>query len=272
MSAELIQKKGQLKKISTYIEGLDEAMDGGIPEGNINLICGTAGSMKSSVCFNILYNASVEGKTTFYISLEQSYVTLLNQFIEMGFDFSKIDVIVVSSNVTDIKRKIADVSNSGKGTLILSDLGEMRKELKGSNIEKGGDWWNLIKNLIKNVKSQIDFSHLAIDSLNALYSISNFDDPRNKLFYIFETMREFEANTFLISEMPLDGSRYGRYEIEDFLADGVIMLRLLERYRKVTREISVVKMRGTKTNNDVFTLTFDGKGFKALYGGKPPLI
>ncbi len=271
MTVELIQKKGDLKKIKTYIEGFDEALQGGIPEENVTLLCGGAGSMKSSLCFNILYNACLDGKSALYLSLEQSYASLLNQFIEMGYDFSKIDVIVVSSNITDIKKKVNSVKKSGKGTLIISDLGELRKELKGTKINAGGDWWNLIKNLITNVKKEVEYSLFTLDSLDALYTLSNFDDPRNKLFYIFESIRDLDVNSLLISEMPRDGSRFGKYDIE-FLADGVIMVRLLERYRKVTREISVVKMRGTKTNNDVFTLTFEDGRFRALYGGKPPLI
>ncbi len=228
--------------------------------------------MKSSLSFNILYNACLEGKTALYISLEQSYVSLLNQFIEMGYDFSTIDVIVVGSNVSEIKQKVQQVKKSNKGTLIISDLGELRKEIKGTKMEPGGDWWNLIRNLLENVKKEIDYSAFVLDSLDALYTLSNFDNARNKLFYVFEAIRNLDTNSLLISEMPLDGSRYGKYEIEDFLADGVIMLRLIERYRKVSREISVVKMRGTKTNNDVFTLVNDGSKFKAMYGGKPPLI
>jgi len=272
MAIELIQKQGDTKKVKTYVEGLDEALSGGIPQGNISLVCGTAGSMKSSFCFNVLYNSCLEGNSALYISLEQSYTSLLNQFIEMGFDFSSIDVIVVNSNVTDIKKKVEEVKQSSKGTLIISDLAELRKELKGSKMEPGGDWWNLIRNLMKNVKKEVNYNIVTIDSLNALYTISNFQDARTKLFYIFEEIRELDVNSLIISEMPIDQSRYGRFEVEDFLADGVIMLRLIERYRKVTREVSIVKMRGTKTNNDVFTLVQDGPKFRALYGGKPPLV
>jgi hypothetical protein len=31
-------------------------------------------------------------------------------------------------------------------------------------------------------------------------------------------------------------------------------------------------MRSSDCNNDIFTLEFDGKKFKALYGGKIPLV
>ena len=78
--------------------------------------------------------------------------------------------------------------------------------------------------------------------------------------------------SFFISEMPKDRHKYCEYEIEDYLADGVIEIQLVERNRKVTREISVVKMRATNINVDIFTLQFGRTGFEALYGGKMPII
>jgi hypothetical protein len=42
--------------------------------------------------------------------------------------------------------------------------------------------------------------------------------------------------------------------------------------RKVDRNISVVKMRATKVNTDIFTLEFKNGKFGALYGGKTPLV
>ena len=52
----------------------------------------------------------------------------------------------------------------------------------------------------------------------------------------------------------------------------MIKLDLVERHRKVSREITIIKMRSTHANNDVFTLDFANGKFKALYGGQPALI
>jgi circadian clock protein KaiC len=272
MPQEVIQKKGDVKRIKSHIYGLDETMEGGIPEGHAVLVCGSAGTMKSSVCFNTLYNEALSGTIGLYFSLEQSYVSMLNQFINMGYDFSKVDVIVVSSNIDDIRKKLSVLRQSKKGAIIISDLGELRKEIKDTKMGSGGDWWVFIRNVLGSIKKEVDFKLLVIDSLDALYVLSNFEEARTKLFYMFEYFRDLDVTSFLISEMPIDGKKYSRFEVEDYLADGLILLRLIERYRKVTREISVVKMRGTNCNIDVFTLTYDGHKFKAEYGGRPPLV
>ena len=73
-------------RIKTYIEGLDEQMEGGIPEKHVTLVCGVAGTMKSSICFNIIYNEALRGKNSVYITLEQSAQSLVDHITNLGFD------------------------------------------------------------------------------------------------------------------------------------------------------------------------------------------
>ena len=89
---------------------------------------------------------------------------------------------------------------------------------------------------------------------------------------IFEFLRDLNITSFLISEMPLDGSKFSEYEIEDFLSDAIIVIKLTPFRRQVVREISVVKMRATACNNDIFSLEFKNGQFYALYGGQNPLL
>lgn len=261
----------EIKRIKTYIKGFDENLQGGIPEGHIVLICGSSGTMKSSVTFNIIYNEVLNGKTGLYITLEQSGISLLKQMENMGFDMSKLDISILSeiSQLNEITKK---VKSSKGGNLIISDLGAIRKKLVDTKLGPSGDWLNAIKNVIKKIKSDSGCDMVVLDSLSALYVLSSFDEPRIKIFYIFEFLRDLNITSFLISEIPLDQSKYSEYGVEDFLSDGIIYLQLSKRTRKVTREISVVKMRVTECNNDVFTLEYKDKQFYASYGGKIPLV
>lgn len=267
----MIKNNAELKRIKLYIEGFDEQLQGGIPEGYVTLVCGTAGTMKSSISFNVLYNEALEGRTGLYVSLEQSAKSLLEHAENMGYDLSKINLIVIS-DISKLKDKIKDIKSAKGGSLVISDLGAIRKEIKGTKIGPSGDWLNVIKNIIKKLRAEAQCDFFILDSLSALYVLSSFDDPRTKLFYIFEFLRDIELTTFLISEMPLDKSKYSEYEVEDYLADGIIFLQHTEKFRKIIREISIVKMRATNCNTDVFTLEYKNKKFYALQGGKPPLV
>jgi len=131
---------------------------------------------------------------------------------------------------------------------------------------------NVIKNLIKKIKTDLGLDMIVIDSLSALYVLSKFENPRIELFYVFEFLREIGVTSYLISEMPLDGSKYSEYGVEDFLCDGIIFIRLSQFRRNVVREISIVKMRSTLVKTDIFSLEFKNGKFYALYGGQNPLL
>ena len=78
----VISSKSEIKRVPLYIEGFDETMQGGIPEGHITLISGSAGTMKSSIVFNTLYNEALKG------SIESLPIVkdLLNQFENFDLD------------------------------------------------------------------------------------------------------------------------------------------------------------------------------------------
>jgi len=42
-------------RIRTFIHGFDEKLDGGIPVGQIVLLAGEPGTMKSTIAFNVIY-------------------------------------------------------------------------------------------------------------------------------------------------------------------------------------------------------------------------
>jgi KaiC/GvpD/RAD55 family RecA-like ATPase len=271
MAEQLISGKGQIERIPLGIKGIDENMEGGVPRGSVVLIAGAAGTMKSSISFNTIYDEAERGNNVLYISLEQSYISLLNQMINMGYNFQKIDVTIIGSDPSIIKKKVKEVTASKKGHLILSDLASLRVNTKNKDAPSE-NWWETISKIVKTLKEEADITAVVIDSINSLYVLSEFKNPRNTIFHIFNFFKQQGLTTFFISEMPKDGSKFSEYEIEDFLADGVIAIQLVERNRKVTREISVIKMRGTNINIDVFSLEYGKEGFKALYGGKMPLL
>ncbi len=274
MGEKIISKKSDLKRIPLYIGGLDENMEGGIPTGHITLICGAAGTMKSSVSFNsVYYEAATQNKIALYLCLEQSYASLLNHLINMGYDFSKINVLLIN-DLSNLNNQLMQLKNSKRGTIIFADLSCIRKEIKDVKLTSAANagWINVIKNLIKKVKTDIGLDLFVLDSLSALYVLTKFENPRIELFYIFEFLRDLEVTSYLISEMPLDGSRYSEYGVEDYLSDGIVYIRLSQFRRNVVREISIVKMRSTNVNTDIFSLEYKDGKFQAMYGGQNPLL
>ena len=91
-----------MERIKTYIDRLDDQLEGGIPKGTISLICGVAGCMKSSFAYSILYNNAVAGnKKGLYITLEQEVQNLKQQMETLGMKEESEKLAIVNHKMID---------------------------------------------------------------------------------------------------------------------------------------------------------------------------
>ncbi len=227
-----------MNRIQTHIQGFDDKMAGGVPEGNIVLVAGEPGTLKSSIVYYILHhNAKDENRIGVYITLEQGRDSLTQQMMSMGMD------------PADVESRLSIV-----------DLALIRK-----NLEKLGQqtWMQIFKTYAQNVKESLDYKILVIDSLPILEMLAEFENPRTELFHFFEWLRDLKVTTFIISEMKAGTDQYAKND-EDFLADGIIHLKM-EKVDdvNVTRRIRCVKMRSTTHSPNYYTLLFQDGVFRA---------
>ena len=263
-----------VKRMKLHIEGYDTDLGGGIPLNTVNIITGTTGTMKTSLSFNTIYHeAKLHNKICLYISLEETFESLMSQMRSLTLDLNAVDIARVGYDLKELRKNKNNIlKDKKKGGIIVSDLGKVRKELAGKELAPNENWFFLTKALIKEIKELIGLDILVIDSLSSLHVLSALENPRVKLFYFFEFLRDLEITSFLLSEMPHDESRLSTYEEEPYLADGLLKLTMSNRHRKISREIAMLKLRSTDFNKDVFTLEFKKGKFYALYGGQVPLV
>ncbi|MFQ5552660.1 MAG: RAD55 family ATPase [Thermoplasmata archaeon] len=237
-------------RLSTHVKGLDETLQGGIPEGHIVLVTGAPGTMKSSLGFSVLYhNALTNGTKGLYLTLEQSKVSLIAHVESMGMADAKA------------YKKIS-----------LFDMAALRKNL--SFIKAEGSWNTLLKAYLTNLMETDPYQFLVIDSLNVLETLANFDARRTDLFYLFEWLKDLGATTFILSE---SGDRPSSRDADEaYLADGLIHLSLYSvSDLDVQRRIRCVKMRATEHDMGSFALVWNGRKFeitRAVSVGRPTTV
>lgn len=226
--------------IRTYIRELDEKMQTGIPRNHIVLLAGYAGTMKSSIAFSILYNhAKEKHEKSLYLSLEQSRDNLCFHLRELGLNHENV-----------------------KDFVSIIDLGYLRKMLE-SDVDEI-DWLNVIETIVKNFVENEKCKIVVVDSIDAIYAMSDIKNPRTFLYFFFQKLRDYGITTFIITEMDPDSNKFGKYGVEDYLADGVIHITLERTGRVVGRYISIVKMRGVKHPTDYFPLVFENGMFRVV--------
>ena len=216
----------ELDRIPTHIEGLDENMQGGIPQGHICLVAGASGAMKSSLTFSMLYNAVLYGETSgIYITLEQGKESLRAHMSNMGM------------NVDDprVRNRIAII-----------DLVDLRVQLDEQGMSNRVDWMGQLIKQLTSYRQSIGFELLVFDSLGAFFTLTKMENPRDEIFRLFEAVRRLELTSFFICEMTgEDHKQFGEYGIEDYLSDGVVHLVMDRNGDEVKRKLSIIKMRHT---------------------------
>ena len=225
-----------IEKLGTFIEGFDEVINGGIPKGHIVVITGTPGTMKSSLTLYILHNNMLKnGLKTLYISVEETRESLLRAKQSLGL-----------AELDDKKFFIVDV-------------GKLR--LEHSEADEARDWFKILKEYIARRVKEESFDIVAIDSLTALYSLTEVKNPRQELFHFFGFLRSLNVTVFLITEAYSEQSTFALFR-EDYLADTIFHLK----YHQIgdtdmQLRIRCVKMRHTKIYSGYHTLIYRDNKF-----------
>jgi KaiC/GvpD/RAD55 family RecA-like ATPase len=230
-----------MKRIKTFVRGLDEYMTGGIPEGSVVLLVGRPGTMKSSLAYYILHRNAKDNKIKgLYVTLEQGRNSLIENMSLLGM------------NPEPLGRYLGFV-----------DLAMIRKsEQEGAKTPEGKAWLETFKMYVQNLKQATGYEILVVDALPILELLSRFKQPREDLFEFFEWLRGMDITALLLHEIDESGAmaRNG----EDYLADGVIHLDLRRDGNTVNLFLGVAKMRKTNHKRGYYPLIYDKNGFEIV--------
>jgi KaiC/GvpD/RAD55 family RecA-like ATPase len=226
-----------MERVKTFVKGLDEKMEGGIPIGHVVLLSGMPGSMKSSLAFNILYqNAKANQMKSVYISLEQSRESLLEQMERLGININEVEDLIT-----------------------VVDIGYLR--LHTESMDYGESWMSVFRMYAENLYNTTNYELLVIDSLAAVEVLADVKNKRGDLFHLFGWLRDLGVTTFIISEATASTDIV---RDEDFLADGVVHLDLRREGNSVNLYLGVAKMRKSNHRRGYLPLIFDNNGFELV--------
>ena len=243
---ELDKEKKKIDVLKTNIGGFDELFtDKGIPKGSSVLVAGGPGTGKSTLCRQICYNAVSRGKKCMYVSFEENIERIQRSMQSFGWDVKKYvengSFLIQKINPLDILRmKFGSLGGSGSAT-------EISYKIKPLVIPK-----------------EFHPDIIAVDSLTAIIaaSISKEKNYRVYLQQLFSFFEETGATSFLITETEPMPERFSDTGIEEFLADGIIVLYNVQKKDVRENAIEILKMRYGKHEKKTVLMEITRNGIK----------
>ena len=238
---ELKKKKEIDGHVKTGIPGFDDLFEEGIPKGNSILIAGGAGSGKTIFCLQTFAYHASRGEKCFYMSFEESEEKLKQHMKDFGWDAEKM----IKSGKLKIQRTSPFEITRNVDALLAKQKGELLID---------------VEPLILPKEFKPDF--VVIDSLTAIASAFTGKEDSYRI-YIEQLFRFFEtigATTFLITETKQIPEIFSTTGVEEFLADGVIVLYNVKKEDIRENAIEVLKMRGEKHQKKIVAMQITDKG------------
>ena len=220
--------------IPTGIPGADKILGKkGLPKGHSILICGGPGSGKTTFAIQFLYKGATEhDEPGIYISLDEDPEDVKKNMSKFGWDLSKLEK----------EKKLAFINVSPV---------RIAPSEKAGLIQLGMKEFKLIK-LLEAIRIGIEEVHakrVVIDPVT-IFTLQ-YPDEVERIYAMRDLITDFRktgCTNILISELRGTGLER-EHQFEEYLAQGVILLRTVIKDGKLTRMFQVEKMRGLEVDN-----------------------
>lgn len=229
----------ELAKAPSYISGFDEILYGGLPEGRTTLIEGGPGTGKSIVGLEFLYRGALAGESGIFVAFEERADAVRRNAGTMGWD-------------------LEDLEKSDKLVII-------EARMDPETVISGDFNLKALLAIIEGQSQAIGAKRIVFDALDVLIRL--FDNPsreRSEMYGLNEWLLDRKMTAILTVKASGGDSIFDRYEFLEFMADCVI--RLIQRPGEwvATRELQVIKYRGSDFGRNAYPFVIQPGGISVI--------
>jgi len=241
------------KRTATGINGLDELVGGGFPEGRVILVIGGPGTGKTIMCGQFLYKGIYENQESgVFVSLDESKDHFYSEMQKFGWDFRRAE--------NERKFAFIDATRMSRVAMLKEELyKEETHSLRGKQLS--------IDRLIEDLQATIQrvkAKRVVVDTLAALiYRFPDAIERRTTVVDLIESLADLGVTSLVTTELGYLGLERNALE-EEFLVHGVIMMQTLFSGGTTTRAIQVEKMREAKVNPSLVPYSIDRNGIEVF--------
>ena len=223
------------KKVSSGLPGLDAMLDGGYRSTSCILITGSSGTGKTTLASTFVQASCARGERVLYLSFEESKEAMVTAMLSAGIDLRP--------------------SLKARRLLVQTGL----PEAMGSD-----------DHLIRALEAIDTFKphHVTLDALSACVRMGSEQAAFDYLMRLVSILKERGITCIMTNQISgVEGSDEELSGIGfSSVVDAVIQLRFVEQDQEITRQMLIVKSRGSTHSNrrQPFVITDDGIAFPDL--------
>jgi KaiC/GvpD/RAD55 family RecA-like ATPase len=228
----------KIERIKTGIPGLDEIIEGGFIPGSAILISGGAGSGKTIFCGQFLWRGLKNDEPGIYVTCEETPEDIKNDLKKFGWDFEKYE-----------KEK--------KFSFLFADpFGA-----QGFSMFDEADFTSRFVEEIKKIKAK----RFVFDSVSVMgLYFKDVHETRRRVYMLIQALKKAGVTSLLTSEIPEGSEKLSRFEVEEFVVDGIIKLEFIPIGARAGRYLLVRKMRRTKHDENPHPIEIGENGIRVL--------
>jgi len=210
------------ERTTTGVEGLDEIVEGGFPEGSVTMLTGGPGTGKTTFSTQFVHEGLKKGQNCMYISTEERPNEIKGDAAQFGVDLDKytshfrIPYIVPADDIMDEITQMVTEGNHDR--IVLDSLSVLAM------------FWGEDENIRMNIKDLIN------------------------------QFRKSGATVLITAELPGEEGKLSRHGVAEYVVDGVIKMQGFALGQSSFRSAQVVKMRRTDIDGNVLNVVLDGDG------------
>ncbi|MCK6547876.1 circadian clock protein KaiC [Myxococcota bacterium] len=210
-----------IKKIKSGIPGFDLIAKGGMPKGRTTLVAGTAGSAKTSFAAQFLAGGVAEGEAGVFVTFEEPPAE-------------------IRANMQGFGWPIAAWEAEGKWVFVDATPRPEIEQLEVGAYDLGG-----LLARIEHAVRRVGAQRVVMDSIGALFTqLSDASIVRRELLRAATAFRDLGVTAIITVERETEYGDISRLGVEEFVTEGVIILRNALENEKRRRTIEILKFRG----------------------------
>ncbi|KXS42969.1 ATPase [Methanolobus zinderi] len=240
-------------RIPTGIEGFDELVQGGLLSERVYVLSGPPGSGKTTFGVQFLASGAAEGEVGLYCTLLECPQNIIDDMSNFSMN---IPALIKAQKLlfADLGPRMEYGYMDEVNEFITPDYNVGR-----TSIESEAPSPSMVFKEIAAYVSEYDVKRLVIDSVSAIrFTTNDFSLQEKEMSRFVRNLKKLGCTTVLLSEMTDPTA----YSTEQFAAHGVIFMHNFLYDKTMTRAIQLIKMRGTRHDCNMRSVSFSENGLK----------